>query len=271
MFRRMFAASLPIIALLFAAIMTSAAFGQERNDDDWCSEQRWDRDRDSFCEVRETTLAPGALSVDGGNNGGISVEAWDGSDILVRARVVAQTERDGQAQGIAEAVHVETAGNRVRAEGPDTGRNENWHVSYRIYVPRNTDLDLAAHNGGLSIDGVDGRIRFQTQNGGVHLRRVAGDVRGGTQNGGLKVELHGERWDGEGLDVSTHNGGVNLSIPSDYNAELETGTHNGGLRVDFPVTVSGEINRSLRTTLGDGGPPVKITTHNGGVRIGRNI
>ena len=65
-----------------------------------------------------------------------------------------------------------------------------------------------------------------------------------TRNGGLNVTLSGDRWDGEGLDVETSNGGVTVTIPDGYNAELETRTVNGGLRIDFPITVQGELTRA---------------------------
>ena len=84
-------------------------------------------------------------------------------------------------------------------------------------------------------------MRFDTTNGGVKLQDVGGRVNGATRNGGLNVTLSGDRWDGEGLDVETSNGGVTLAIPDGYNAELETRTVNGGLRIDFPITVQGEL------------------------------
>ena len=62
---------------------------------------------------------------------------------------------------------------------------------------------------------------------------------GTTQNGGVNVRLDGSRWEGEGLDVVTTNGGVSLAIPAGYSAELETGTVNGGIRTDVPVDRAG--------------------------------
>ena len=102
--------------------------------------------------------------------------------------------------------------------------------------------------------------------GSVRIR-----INGETRNGGLNVLLSGNKWDGEGLDVETSNGGVTLGIPDGYNAELETRTVNGGLRIDFPITVQGELTsrRGISTTLGSGGPLVRVRTTNGGVKIGR--
>ena len=74
---------------------------------------------------------------------------------------------------------------------------------------------------------------------------------------------------GAGLDAETKNGGVTLAVPSDYSARLETGTTNGGLDIDFPVTVQGRVTKRLSVTLGDGGPPIRAITTNGGVHIER--
>lgn len=71
------------------------------------------------------------------------------------------------------------------------------------------------------------------------------------------------------LDLETVNGGVELAVPARYSADLEAGTVNGGIDIDFPVQVSGRLNRRLETTLGNGGPPVRVSTTNGGVTIRR--
>jgi DUF4097 and DUF4098 domain-containing protein YvlB len=232
-----------------------------------------DRDDDYYqhCEVRDSTLPPGPLTVDAGQNGGVSVEAWDRNEIRVRAIVRGSARDESRAKSIASQVQIQSGGGRVYASGPDLERREWWSVSYRINVPRQNDLDLSATNGGITIVGVSGNLRFDTTNGGVRLQDVGGRVNGETRNGGLDVRLNGTRWDGEGLDVQTSNGGVTLSIPDGYNAELETRTVNGGLRIDFPITVQGELSsrRGISTTLGSGGPPVRVRTTNGGVKINR--
>jgi DUF4097 and DUF4098 domain-containing protein YvlB len=85
----------------------------------------------------------------------------------------------------------------------------------------------------------------------------------------LVVELNGDRWDGEELDVRTTNGGVSMSVPENYSAHLETGTVNGSVSVDFPVTVQGRITKELSVNLGAGGATVRAMTTNGGIRLNR--
>jgi hypothetical protein len=240
---------------------------------DPCESTR-DRDNDDyeqFCEVRDQTMGAGPLTVDAGTNGGIHVEGWDRNEIRVQSVVTASARTEERAREITSAVQVQVGGGRVSATGPQPSRREWWSVSYRINVPRKNDLDLSANNGGISIAGVAGNLRFDTTNGGVRLTDLAGNVRGSTRNGGLTVTLNGRGWDGDGIDVETSNGGVTLAVPEGYNAQLEARTVNGGFRTDYPLTITGELNsrRGISTTLGSGGAPVRVRTTNGGVKINR--
>lgn len=263
-----FAAALTLAATLPAGLQAQAP--QPRPADEWCDDAGSNRDRERVCEVREERMAAGSrLDVDGAANGGIRVLGWDGSDVLVRSRVAAQAPRMDEAQALMDEIEVRTSGNRIRAEGPRTGRREGWSVSYEIFVPRSMDLDLETTNGGIQVADVSGDIRFDATNGGVTLDRLAGDVRGSTTNGGLQVSLAGDRWQGEGMDVETTNGGVTVRVPEGYSAQLQAGTTNGGMEVDFPVTIQGRVGRRLNATLGDGGAPIRITTTNGRVRLVR--
>ncbi|MCG6955453.1 MAG: DUF4097 domain-containing protein [Gemmatimonadetes bacterium] len=242
----------------------------ERGDQGWCDQDRSGGDRERSCEVLTTTLeAPAGITVNGGANGGVVVSGWDRSEVQIRAKVWADAPSEERAQEIEKGVKISVDGGRISSDGPDTGRRESWGVSYEIMVPRAMDLDIDTRNGGVSVTDVSGDIRFRAMNGGVHLVRVGGDVRGRTTNGGLTVELAGDHWEGAGLDAQTTNGGVKMVVPQDYSAELVTGTVNGGMNIDFPITVRGRIGRQIRTTLGEGGATIRVTTTNGGVRITR--
>jgi len=260
-----------LLTLCSAPAHAQRSRGGDDNDRwlDRCRDDRSnDRNRDRYCEVREKTIpATRVLDVDGGQNGGISVHAWDRDEIRVSARIQTWSEDDGDARSIADQITIQVRDGRVRTEGPSARRRQSWSVSYDVYAPRRTDLRLNAQNGGLSVEEIEGRMDLGTVNGGLSLRRVAGDVRAETTNGGLTVELDGDRWRGAGLDARTTNGGVQLDIPRDYSARLETGTVNGSMNIDFPVTVQGSIGRRITTQLGSGGPSIRAITTNGGVRI----
>jgi DUF4097 and DUF4098 domain-containing protein YvlB len=235
-------------------------------------DSRWYGDRlVGNCEIREQSLAAsgGTIAIDGRQNGGVSVKGWDQGQVLVRARVQTGAPTEAEAAALAREIRIETSGAKIFANGPESRQDYHWDVSYEVFVPRRSDVSIETHNGGIAIAEVNGHIDFNATNGGVVLKRVGGTVRGSTTNGGLVVELGGDRWDGDRLDVSTTNGGVIMSVPENYSAHLETGTVNGSISVDFPVTVQGRITRELAVNLGSGGATVKATTTNGGVRVKR--
>jgi len=220
-------------------------------------------------ELKEKTLPSGrgVISVDGRQNGGVRVEGWDKNEVLVRACVQASADTEAQAREFAAQLRINTGNNQIFAEGPANVEERSWSVGYEVFVPRNASIALKTHNGGIGVTNVQGHTRFEALNGGVSLRLMGGSVRGQTTNGGLAIELDGDRWEGEGLDVHTTNGGVQMTIPANYSARLETATTNGSVRVDFPMTVQGRINKELAVTLGSGGATVRAVTTNGGVRV----
>jgi DUF4097 and DUF4098 domain-containing protein YvlB len=268
-------------AAAFAALVLGAATPagaqereRERTPEEWlrrCRDWSDDDDRVRHCEVRDATIprTSGRLSVDGRLNGGIAVRGWDRNEILVRAKIQTWAPSEAEARRLAAAIRIRTDGGRISAEESESGRRSGWSVSYDVYVPRRSDLDLTTHNGGIRVEGVQGRIDVEALNGGVSIRNVQGDLRGGTTNGGVTLFLDGDRWVGEGVDLETTNGGVTVVFPERFNARLETGTVNGGMNVDFPITVQGMVGRRLSTTLGSGGPLIRVRTTNGGVTLRR--
>ncbi|HXH69623.1 MAG TPA: DUF4097 family beta strand repeat-containing protein [Pyrinomonadaceae bacterium] len=267
--------------LLFAVFFLSgtAVFTQDKNDRqykkrDFCSSSNYSYNgKVSYKETREMTMSAGSLlNVDGQRNGGIQIKGENRSDVLIRACVQTMGATEQEAQTLAKNIRIETSPN-IRAE--NTPDEPIWGVSYEILVPRSTNLKLTAHNGGISISGVEGTMEFETQNGGVSLNDVAGDVKGKTANGGVSINLAGNSWKGGGLNVETTNGGVHLSIPETYAAHIETGTVNGGFNSEIGQLNVERNDRSrakrLNTNLNGGGAPIRVVTTNGGIKISSSV
>ena len=260
------------VLLTAAAPLAGGAEVRVAPDDTWCREGRdGGGDRVRHCEVREASWpAAGPVKADARPNGGIHVKGWERDEVRLRVRVSAVAPTPAEARALAAQVRVETDGG-IRVTGPENeGRDRHWSASFRIDVPRGAELELQADNGGIHFEDFSGRARFDTVNGGIHLERVAGRLEGRTSNGGLHVTLSGSEWDGEGLDLSTTNGGVHLEIPSGYNARLETGTVNGGVHSDLPLTRDrrrGHSGGRIETDLGHGGPLLRLLTTNGGLHV----
>jgi DUF4097 and DUF4098 domain-containing protein YvlB len=263
------------VVLAIAGCMASAVSAQKKTEGSMkCSDSRNDDRLYGHCEIKEQTLpAGGAITVDGKQNGGVAVKGWDRNEILVRSKIESRAPTQSEADLLAQQVRIETIALNIRAEGPESRNDYQWYVSYEIFVPRRSDLSLTAHNGGIAISEVTGKIEFKTLNGGVSLVRVGGAVRGSTTNGGLHVVLAGARWEGETLNVTTTNGGVNLVLPDNYSAHVETSTVNGNVNSEFPLNVPmterGRLPKEISVDLGSGGPTIRATTTNGGVHLAR--
>lgn len=258
-----------LLLFVLAFPIANKAQDKERKNWEFCQNNNWSgNNRVSFNEVREMTMAkPNLLTVDGNRNGGISVKGENRSDVLIRACVQAWAESDSAARSLANSIKIQTSP-IVTAENSD--EEKNWSVSYQILVPRNMNLKLTANNGGISISGVEGDMDFETRNGGINVKDVAGNVKGRTRNGGVNASLAGKSWKGTGLDLETTNGGVNLIMPENYAARLETATVNGGFSSDLELTVKlKEFRRgvNINTDINGGGAPIRVVTTNGGVRI----
>jgi hypothetical protein len=224
----------------------------------------------SYAESKEQRLPAASMdSINPGQNGSIRVHGWNEGDVLVKACVQAAAETESDARALASQVSITQGPGQIEPNGPSKDDQHYWNVSYEVWVPNASNLNLKANNGSIHVESVRGEIRFHTQNGSVHLANVGGDVDGSTTNGSLTIDLAGNAWNGNGLRAETTNGSVHLNLPENYSARVETSTVNGHVKVDFPVTVSGEIGKSMSFQLGSGGPTIHATTVNGSVHIGR--
>ena len=268
----------PAIALLALSLLATPALHAQRHRGamldtaDWLDDCRnggdsWhgDRARARSCEVQRTALpAPtGRVTIDAGRNGGISVIGGDADSMIVVARVAATGYTPDEAAAVARQIRVEVTPNSVRADGPATDDRRQWYVSFDVILPRGSDVAATTRNGGIHLEGLNGKVDARAENGPVSIFEMAGDVTGRTQNGPVIAELRGTKWDGAGLDLQTTNGPVTLSIASGYNAHVETGTVNGPMVIDFPVTVQGRITKHLSFDVGKGGASVRAVTTNG--------
>jgi len=236
-----------------------------------CSVNHYGDGLEGFSETRDQKLpATASNRVDPGQNGSVMIHGWNQPDVLVRACIQAGAASEAEARSLISAVKIARGAGDIQPDGPVQDERHRWDVSYEVWMPMQSNVDAAAHNGSIAIDSVHGQVRFETVNGSVHLNKVGGDVNGSTTNGSVNVVLDGAAWQGRGLRAETTNGSVRLSLPENYSAKIEASTVNGRIHVDFPITVSGEIGRSLSFQLGSGGPAIQLRTTNGSVSVGRS-
>jgi DUF4097 and DUF4098 domain-containing protein YvlB len=211
-------------------------------------------------------------------NGSVHISAWDRNEVKVDAVKRAYTR-----ERLAEAkIEVTTnAGSiNIKTDYPERDnltftddnygrRNNPASVEYTLTVPRSARLDsIELINGGLDITGVTGDVRASSINGRVTARGLTGEARLSTINGRLEAVF--DRLDAsKPITLSSVNGSVALTLPSDSNAELKASTVHGGIRNDFglPVRRGKYVGRDLAGRLGQGGPRIKLDNVNGSITI----
>jgi DUF4097 and DUF4098 domain-containing protein YvlB len=210
-------------------------------------------------------------------NGAVRISAWDRNEVKVDAVKSART-RERLAEARIE-VTASAGSIYIKTEYPDRnltftndweGRHNNpASVEYTLTVPRGARLDtIELINGRLDISGVAGDVRASSINGRVTARGLTGEAKLSTINGGLDATF--DRLDAaKPVTLSSVNGPVALTIPSDSNVELKANTVHGGISNDFnlPVRRGKYVGRDLAGRLGQGGPRVRLSNVNGSISI----
>src|SRR5579863_7158566 len=163
----------------------------------------------SYAEIKEQRLpAASTDSINPGQNGSIRVHGWNQGDVLVKACVQTAADTESEARALVSEVSITQGPGQIEPNGPSTNEHRYWGVSYEVWIPNASNLEMKANNGSIHVESVHGEIRFHTQNGSVHLADVGGDVDGSTTNGSLSIDLTGNAWKGSGLRAETTNGSV---------------------------------------------------------------
>lgn len=232
--------------------------------------ERGDSDRAQYAEEKQQTLAHSPLiKINSSPNGRIVIHGADRSDVLVHACIHARAATEQEAKSIASQVQIARGPGEIEPTGPKQERDRQWWVSYEVWVPHQSNLNASNVNGGIRIEDVDGNIDANNVNGGMQLARLAGQVKSRTVNGGVRVELAGSGWRGQGLEVSTTNGGIHFAVPENYSANVDASTVNGGIHCDFPISVQGKLTKHVQFQMGGGGAGIRTSTVNGGVHFSR--
>lgn len=214
-------------------------------------------------------------------NGSVRIEAWDRNEVRVEAVKKVKAGSRSKAEEVMDAIDVVITrrGDHLEIDtrlprGGDggfldwlVGNHANANVSYKVTVPRDTDVEVDTVNGKVRVAGVSGRVEASTTNGGIEMVDLRGSVSAGTTNGGIEVAL--SRVDaGRDMRFSTTNGGITLHLPRDVRASIDADTTNGGIDLDgIEADVHRRSRRSLEADLNGGGAEIRLTTTNGGIHI----
>ncbi len=147
-------------------------------------------------------------------------------------------------------VEVSEAGSVVTVETvqPPAPIGLNYIVEYSITVPDTMSIDASQVNGEILILGMNSDISASQINGII-------DVDAAMPPGGL-------------FDLSTSNGDITLTIPTDTSATLMCFSATGRVRTyDLTILNPVQTTHSLSGTLGGGDGGITITTANGDITV----
>lgn len=153
--------------------------------------------------------------------------------------------------------------------GQNSVQNNDVRVDFIVRVPAGVRFAGHTVNGNVKAESLRSDVRAATVNGSVEIQ-TQGFAQATTVNGSITCRLGQNRLVSD-VHFETVNGNVVLEMPAGLNAEFRASTVNGRIDSDFPITVTGQISRrSLRGTIGAGGPELRVSTVNGSVRLRQN-
>ncbi|HSE31966.1 MAG TPA: DUF4097 family beta strand repeat-containing protein [Pyrinomonadaceae bacterium] len=242
-----------------------------------CEEPAGDTNQDQREEFHQTyPLSPtGRVSLEN-LNGGVQIRAWDRAEVQIDA-----VKRAYRRERLAEAkieINASQDNIRIKTEYPDWNQSyykdeRRWDnpaiVDYTLTVPRKAILEsIELVNGSVDIDSVEGSVKASSINGRLTARGLQGDTRLSTINGQLQATFT-QLDESKPIFLQSVNGQVTLIIPSDSNASVRASTVHGSITNDFGMNVRhGEyVGHDLNGQIGNGGPRIKLSNVNGGIRV----
>jgi hypothetical protein len=150
--------------------------------------------------------------------------------------------------------------------GQNNVQNNDVRVEFVVRVPAGVRFAGHTVNGNVKAESLQSDVRAATVNGSVDIQ-TQGFAQASTVNGSITCRLGQSRLVSD-VHFETVNGNIVLEVPAGLNAEFRASTVNGRIDSDFPIMVTGQISRrSLRGTIGTGGPELRVSTVNGSVRL----
>jgi DUF4097 and DUF4098 domain-containing protein YvlB len=204
-------------------------------------------------------------------NGAVHITAWDQNEVKLDAVKRAHDQErlkdiEIRVNARNDSISIETD-YRQSHEHWDGEHNSPGSVEYTLTVPRKARLDeIKLVNGSLEVAGVQGEVRAACVNGRLTARELGGEARLTTVNG--KLDANFERAAAP-VELSSVNGSIDLTLPSDTKASIEANTVHGGIDNDFGLHTNDHrfVGHDLRGELGGGGTEIRLNNVNGHIDI----
>ena len=220
-------------------------------------------------------------------NGGITVKAYDGKEVIVEART--RNEEREKPSGGPKRLNISTTGLSVEEENYEVRISSESYartIDLTISVPVHASLKLRAVNDGdIVVTGVDGEIDVDDVNGAVTLNNISGSAVAHALNEHVhvtfvKVNLQ------KPMAFSSLNGDIDVTFPADVKANVSIRSDRGDVFSDFDVQLQTsaprqevedgrgkggkyrvKIDKTVHGTINGGGPEYQFTNFQGQIYI----
>ena len=220
-------------------------------------------------------------------NGGITVKAYEGKEVVVEARL--RNRENARNEGGPKRLAISTTGLSVEEENNEININTDSYmhpIDVTVSVPAHTSLKLRAVNDGdIVVTGVDGELDVDDVNGSVTLNNISGSAVAHALNGHVhatftRVEPQ------KAMAFSSLNGDIDVTFPADLKANVSIRSDQGDVFSDFdvqlkaassqPVVEDGrghggkyrvKIDKTVHGTINGGGPEIQFRNFQGQIYI----
>ena len=137
-------------------------------------------------------------------------------------------------------------------------------------------VSVRGAEGNIALHSIDGGVTVVDSRGTVAVESVSGDVQLldiDSENVGVNVvdgdvTFRGAIHDGGRYFISTHDGDLDITVPSGANARVSIATFDGELVSDIPIQIEGDISkRRFSFTMGTGRALVELSSFDGEIRL----
>lgn len=229
---------------------------------------------DSRTVDKTLALPPtGSVTIDS-HNGSITVNTWDRPEIEIHAVIEMNPGfgfSDADRRRFNETrVDIDKLGDSVRIKSNypiwSSLQGADPDIHYTVNAPRTARWTVLTHNSRVEVHNLHAALSISTHNGKIDVSGLSGALDLDTHNGNARVQF--ASWTASS-SVETHNGDVELTMPSASRFTLQTSAHNGRVQSDFGITTRniGRRANNVDGAVNGGGPTLHLTTHNGNFHL----
>ena len=235
----------------------------------------------------------GTVTLVGAPRGSVTVEGWTQNEVEVTADIEWKAESEADLDQLAKVnnfvfdedlnhVSILTVGTHDRAFMKKTNKNFPkkllnlpWKIDYRLRVPANTDLEVNAGYGPVTLSGVEGSLKISATESETALTLTGGIVSATITAGNVRFAIPARSWRGSGADIRVATGVLNVELPPGFSGDIDADVLRTGKIVNTyeglgPREKPGITERTVRGRAGAGGAFFKFTVGDGTVNIKRS-